>query len=253
MTIGGLVLGLVPGLSRGARARAPELVFLLFLPPILFAAAFLTSPRELRANARPIGLLAVGLVLVDDGGGRLRGPHPGARNRAGRPPSRWAPSSRRPTRWPPPPSRSGWACPAASSTILEGESLVNDATALVALRLAIVAAVTGAFSLVEAAVRLRCASASAASPSGWWSAGSIGPGRGALSDPPVEILVSLLAPFAAWIAGRAARGLGRAGGGDGRDRARPRGASDPQLRYARAGLRACGRWWSSRSTGWSSS
>ena len=66
MTIGGLVLSLVLSLVPGAPqvSLAPEIVFLLFLPPILFSAAYFTSPHELRANARPIGLLAVGLVLV---------------------------------------------------------------------------------------------------------------------------------------------------------------------------------------------
>ena len=43
---------------------SPETIFLVFLPPILFSAAFFTSPHELKVNARPIGLLAVGLVLV---------------------------------------------------------------------------------------------------------------------------------------------------------------------------------------------
>jgi len=48
MTIGGLLLGLVPGLPRVE--LPPDIVFLLFLPPILFSAAFFTSPRELRAK-----------------------------------------------------------------------------------------------------------------------------------------------------------------------------------------------------------
>src|ERR687891_823503 len=62
MTLGGLLLGLVPGIAR--LELSPELVFLLILPPILFAAAFFTSPRELWRNVRPISLLAVGLVLA---------------------------------------------------------------------------------------------------------------------------------------------------------------------------------------------
>src|SRR5687767_4248263 len=62
MTLGGLLLGLVPGIPR--LELAPELVFTLILPPLLFSAAFFTSPRELWRNVRPISLLAVGLVLV---------------------------------------------------------------------------------------------------------------------------------------------------------------------------------------------
>ena len=42
----------------------PELVLLIFLPPLLYSAAFFSNLRELRANARPIGLLAIGLVIA---------------------------------------------------------------------------------------------------------------------------------------------------------------------------------------------
>ena len=60
--IGGLVLGLIPGL-RQVRLD-PELVFLLFLPPLLYPAALLMSWRDFRANLRPISILAIRLVLV---------------------------------------------------------------------------------------------------------------------------------------------------------------------------------------------
>src|SRR5690349_2634374 len=59
--IGGLVLGFIPGLPRVR--LDPELVFLLFLPPLLYPAALLTSWRDFRANLRPIGMLSVGLTL----------------------------------------------------------------------------------------------------------------------------------------------------------------------------------------------
>ena len=62
LVIGGLVLGLVPGLP--VVTLRPDLVFLVFLPPILWAAAYFTSWREFRYNIRPISLLAVGLVLA---------------------------------------------------------------------------------------------------------------------------------------------------------------------------------------------
>ena len=62
MVVGGLALGLIPAFSR--IELDPELVLLLFLPPILFSAAFLTSPRELWRSIRPITLLAFGLVLT---------------------------------------------------------------------------------------------------------------------------------------------------------------------------------------------
>jgi CPA1 family monovalent cation:H+ antiporter len=59
--LGGVILGFVPGLPTVE--LEPDLVFLLFLPPILFAAAYFTPIRDFRSNARPILLLAVGLVL----------------------------------------------------------------------------------------------------------------------------------------------------------------------------------------------
>src|SRR6188474_2827190 len=62
LVIGGLVLGLVPGLP--VVILRPDLVFLVFLPPILWSAAYFTSWREFRSNIRPITLLAVGLVLT---------------------------------------------------------------------------------------------------------------------------------------------------------------------------------------------
>jgi CPA1 family monovalent cation:H+ antiporter len=59
--IGGALFGLIPGLP--AVHLDPELVFLFFLPPLLYPAALYTSWRDFRANIRPISLLAVGLVL----------------------------------------------------------------------------------------------------------------------------------------------------------------------------------------------
>lgn len=60
--VGGVAIGFVPGLPE--ISLPPELVFVIFLPPLLYGAAFLASPRELRADAVPISLLAIGLVLV---------------------------------------------------------------------------------------------------------------------------------------------------------------------------------------------
>src|SRR5438445_10954397 len=62
LVIGGLVLGVVPGLPTVI--LNPDLVFLVFLPPILWAAAYFTSLRDFRANLLPISLLAIGLVLA---------------------------------------------------------------------------------------------------------------------------------------------------------------------------------------------
>lgn len=62
LLIGGTVIAFTPGIPRVV--LDPELVFILFLPPILFSAAYLTSWRDFKAKRRPIGLLAVGGVLA---------------------------------------------------------------------------------------------------------------------------------------------------------------------------------------------
>src|SRR5690349_2301243 len=62
LVLGGLALGFVPGLP--SVELRPDLVFLLFLPPLLYASAWFTSWRDFRANLRTISLLAVGLVLT---------------------------------------------------------------------------------------------------------------------------------------------------------------------------------------------
>ncbi|HZM03096.1 MAG TPA: cation:proton antiporter, partial [Candidatus Saccharimonadales bacterium] len=59
--IGGLLLGFVPGLP--VLHVDPQLVFVLFLPPLLYPAAFFTPWREFRSNLSPILWLAIGLVL----------------------------------------------------------------------------------------------------------------------------------------------------------------------------------------------
>jgi NhaP-type Na+/H+ or K+/H+ antiporter len=61
----GLLVSFVPDLPT--LSLDPELVFFVFLPPVLWAAAYFTSWRDFRANARPISLLAIGLVLATTG------------------------------------------------------------------------------------------------------------------------------------------------------------------------------------------
>jgi len=195
MTVGGLLLGLVPNVPR--IELAPDLVFLLILPPLLFGAAFFTSPRELWRNARPIGLLAIGLVLVTTlaVGAIVHSLVPGMG---------WAAAFALGAIVSPPDAVAATAIaqrlglPPRLVTIIEGESLVNDATALVALSLAVAAASSGVFSLSDAAVQYV-----------WVSVGGVAIGvvvgwvvvqiEGRLTDPPVEVLVSLLAPVAAWL------------------------------------------------------
>ena len=199
MTLGGLALGLVtrlvPDLPRVE--LAPDIVFLLFLPPLLFAAAFFTSPRDLQATARPIGLLAVGLVLTTTVivAVAVHTLAPGVP---------WAVAFALGAIVSPTDAVATTAIaqrlglPRRVVTILEGESLVNDATALVAYRLALVAAVSGTFSLGQAAMSFLLVSVGGVAI-GLLAGYAIVFVINRLSDPPVEVLISLLAPFGAWL------------------------------------------------------
>ncbi len=195
MTVGGLVLGLIPGLPRVV--LPPDIVFLAVLPPILFSAAYLMSPRELQMHARPIALLAIGLVLATTIA-------VGLVVHALVPEIGWAPAFALGAIVSPPDAVAATSIarrlglPRRVVSILEGESLVNDATALVALRLTVAAAATGAFSLAEAAgsfVLVSVGGVAIGLAIGWIVIRLLA----RLDDPPVEVLVSLLAPFAAWI------------------------------------------------------
>src|SRR5207248_10959670 len=88
--------------------------------------------------------------------------------------------------------------PRKVTAILEGEGLLNDVTALVAYRLAVAAVVTGTFSLGGALLDFLWAGAAgvALGLAVGWLAVHV---RRLLDDPPVEIIVSLLTPFAAYL------------------------------------------------------
>jgi CPA1 family monovalent cation:H+ antiporter len=142
LVLGGLVLGFAPGVPKVT--MPPDVVLVGILPPLLYIAAFFTGLRELRQMVQPISLLAVGLVAVTTAGvavvahavtslpwaesfvlGAVVSPtDPLAATAIGR--------------------RLG--VPRGLIDVVEGESLINDGTALVLLRTAITAAVAGTFS-----------------------------------------------------------------------------------------------------------
>jgi len=148
LVVGGLAVGLVPALPDVE--LDPEAVFLLFLPPLLHAAGFRASPKELRAEGGPLLVLSVGLVLatmaavavvahaVVDGMSWAAAFVLGAVVAPTDPVSATATFRRIPV-----PERVG--------LVVEGEAMVNDGTALVAYRVALGAALTGTFSAVDAA------------------------------------------------------------------------------------------------------
>jgi Na+/H+ antiporter len=147
MVLGGLLLSLVPGLP--ALELPPETVFFIFLPPILFAGGYFTSVREFKANLRPILLLAFGLVVFTTAVVAVVA-------HALVPSLGWAGAFALGAIVSPPDAVAATAIfqrigvPRRIVTILEGESLVNDATALVLYRFAIAAVAAGTFSLLDA-------------------------------------------------------------------------------------------------------
>ena len=192
--IGGLLIGLIPKIPKVR--LDPELVFLFFLPPLLYPAALFTSWRDFRANLRPISLLAVGLVLFTTvavaylayyfmelplAAGFVLGAIIS-------PPDAIAATA----------IANRLSVPRRIVTILEGESLVNDATALVAYRFAVVAVVTGTFSIAKAGERFVIAGAGGIllGLAIGWLAQQL---HKRVNDPPIEITVSLLTPFAAYL------------------------------------------------------
>jgi len=195
LVLGGLVLGFVPGLPRVE--LHPELVFLLFLPPLLYVAAIFTSWRDFRANLRPISLLAVGLVLMTTCVVAVV-----AHWAIG---LSWAAAFALGAIVSPTDHISATAVaqrlgvPRRIVTILEGESLVNDATGIVAYRIAMAAVVTGAFSLWEAGLQFMIGAAGGIVVGlavGWFV---IWARRHVSEEPSVQNTISLLTPFVAYL------------------------------------------------------
>jgi Na+/H+ antiporter len=200
MVVAGLGIGLLPFDFVPRVELDPDLVLALFLPPILFSAAFFLSPRDLWRNVRPISLLAVGLVFTTTLGvaavamalaPELGWPVAIALGAIVSPPDAIAATS----------IARQLNLPRRLVIIFEGESLVNDATALTIYRLAVAAAAVGVsstFNLGAAAVTFVTVAVGGAIVGlvvGWVAVWLLS----LLEDPPVEVLISLLIPFAAYL------------------------------------------------------
>src|SRR3954452_2245857 len=201
LVMGGLLTGLVPGLP--SPELDPDVVFFVFLPPLLYSASVSASVHELRANARAIAWLATGLVLVTIAAvavlahvvigvpwqagfvlGAVLGPTDPVS--AGAVLNRLGVHGRMPT-------------------ILEGESLINDGTALTAYKIAIAA---GGITLLEAGGRVVVVAAGGIA-GGVVAAGGIAIGlvagclfahlRGFVRDPSLDVTLSVITPFVAYV------------------------------------------------------
>ncbi len=195
LVVGGLALGFVPGIPT--LELPPQVVLIAVLPPLLYSSAFFTSLRDLRANAVPIGMLAIGLVIATmtvvavvahewvDGMSWSAAFVLGAIVSPTDPIAATAIMRR-------------LGVPRRVVTVVEGESLVNDGTALVLLRVAVTAAVSGAFSFWSASWHFL-----------WAVVGGVGIGlvvgflvaavRRRLDNPPVEVTIALMTGYFAFI------------------------------------------------------
>ena len=195
LVLGGLGLGFVPGLPD--LDLPPDLVLVGVLPPLLYGAAFFTSLPDLRSNLRPVGLLAVGLVLLT----MVVVAVVAHTIVPGLP---WAPAFVLGAVVSPTDPIAATAImqrlgvPRRIVSIVEGESLVNDGTALVAYRFAVVAAVSGAFTLWEAGISfvLNVAGGVAVGLAVAWIVRQV---RRRLDFPPAEVTISLLTGYFAFI------------------------------------------------------
>ena len=194
LVLSGLLLGFVPGLP--SIVLNPELVLVLFLPPLIYSSAWLTSSQEFRANLVPILQLALGLVLVTTiviavvvhAIAGLSWPIAFVLGAVVSPTDAVAASA----------TAQRLGLPRRIVSVIEGESMVNDATGLVVYRFAVAAVVVGGFSLWQAGLQLVAVSLGGLLIGlviGWPVAWL----HRHLDDAPIEITITLLTPYAAYL------------------------------------------------------
>ncbi len=197
--IGGLALALVPGVPT--IELEPDLVFLLFLPTLIFSDGWSTDFRSFKRFYQPILLLAIGLVIVTSLGvaylahwmmglplalgfvlGAILSPTDAVATDA---------------------IAEDVGLPRTLATIAGGESLVNDATGLVIYKFAIAAVLTGAFSLLTATLQFVYVAVVglAVGVGGAWLLTKITVWlrRRQLSDEVIAVAISLVTPFALYV------------------------------------------------------
>jgi CPA1 family monovalent cation:H+ antiporter len=205
MVVGGLILGFVPAVPE--ISLDPDLIFLVILPPLLYAAAWTTSWRDFRYNILTISLLAFGLVGFTVLGVALAAPAllAGFDWRLGMvlgaivaPTDAIAATSIA--------RRVG--LPRRIVDILEGESLINDATGLLALQFATAIVVSRRVPSVSTGLLTLT----------WLVLGGVGLGllvawivdyaERQFDDGPIEIALSVLVPYAVYLAADAVHASG---------------------------------------------
>src|SRR5258705_3109860 len=205
LVLAGLVIRFVPRMPRVP--VDPNIVFVIFLPPLLFASAWAMSWRELRRNAVVIGLLAVGLVgftvwgvaefsdrfitALDWKAGFLLGAVISTTDAI-------AATSIAKT----------LGLPRRIVDILEGESLLNDATGLLALEIGLAIMVRGEMPTVGSGLARLLYLIVGGLVIGLLIGAVVGWLEKFIDDGPVELVVSLVVPYAAYLAGERAHASG---------------------------------------------
>ena len=196
LVLSGLVIRLIPGLP--SIALNPEIVFIIFLPPLLYSAAWQTSWHEFKTYWRAISLAAIGLVLLTTSVVAVVA-------HAIIPDISWPLSFLLGAIISPPDAIAatsvtrGLGLDPRLTSILEGESLVNDASGLIAYKYALTAILTGNFILWEAGLNFI-----------WVVIAGIAIGliigflmylvhKNFISDPIIEVTLTILTPFASYL------------------------------------------------------
>jgi monovalent cation/hydrogen antiporter len=196
LVVGGLSLAFVPGLPQVT--LPPDVLFLVFIPPLLYAGSINFPLRDIRRQIGPIVRLSVVMVLVSTAAVAVVA-------HALHPSFTWAAAITLGAIIAPPDPVAvlsimrSLRIPRDLISILEGEGLLNDATALVTYRLAIVAAVTGTFSPSQAAVQFLVGGAGGIAIGLLIGAVVARVHRVTRSVPVVSDTVSLLTPFASYL------------------------------------------------------
>jgi CPA1 family monovalent cation:H+ antiporter len=199
LVLGGVGLGFIPGLPHVA--LPPDIVLVAVLPPLLYAGAFFTSLRDLRQNKRPISLLAFGLVATTMATVAVV-----AHAWIGLP---WAVAFTLGAIVSPTDALAATeiaarlGAPRRVVSIIEGESLVNDGTALVLYKAALGAATGATFSLLDTGGRvvLNVLGGIAIGLGVGWLVRQV---RRRLDEPPVEVAIAVLSGYLAYLPADAA-------------------------------------------------
>ena len=199
LVLGGVVMSFIPGLPHVQ--LPPDVVLVAVLPPLLYSGAFFTSLRDLRTNRRPISLLALGLVGVT-----MTTVAFVAHQWIGLP---WAVGFTLGAIVSPTDALAATeiagrlGAPRRVVSLIEGESLVNDGTALVLYKAAVGAAVGGAFSLLDTSGRvvLNVIGGIAIGLAVGWLVRRV---RRRIDDPSVEVALAVLSGYLAYLPAAAA-------------------------------------------------